>query len=232
MRLFLAQLKWQFILLQRNYLITISVVMTAIYALIFYAIKDLGNADKLLTLLIYNDPAVIGLFFVGLSLILDKNQEVLSALFVTPVNLHTFLICRIIALSLIGGLCGLGMAFFALGFQFHFVHFFIGVTMNCLFFTLVGVWMVSYTTEFLPFVLRTIPILLTMSLPFLNYFEITDLFIFKLLPVQGSLTLMINSYREEPIFSELIFGYVSMSVWIPLLYIVAYKMFLKKIVYV
>ena len=232
MRLFLEQLKWQFILLQRNYLVTISVVMTAIYAVIFFAIRDLGNADKLLTLLIYNDPAVIGLFFIGLSVILDKNQQVLSALFVTPVNLHVFLISRIISLSLIGGLCGLGMAFSALGFQFHFIHFFIGVTMNCLFFTLVGVWLVSYTSEFLLFMLRSIPILLTMSLPFLNYFELTNLFILKLLPVQGSLTLMINSYRATPILYELIFGYVSLIVWLPLLYILAYKTFLKKIVHV
>ncbi len=230
MKLFASQLKWQFVLLERNYLITISVVMTAIYAIIFWGIKDLGNTDKVLTLLIYNDPAVIGLFFIGLSFILDKNQGVLSALFITPLNLHVFLASRIIALSLIGGMCGLGMAIFALGFNFHIIHFFIGVTMNCLFFTMIGIWMVSYTTEFLPFILRTIPILLGMSLPFLNYFEVTDFWPLKLLPVYGSLTIMINSYQVIPNMTELIFGYVSMGIWIPVLYFIAYKTFVKKMV--
>jgi len=230
MSVFLQQLKWQFILLQRNYLITISMLLTVVYALIFYIIKDMGNMEKLLTLLIYNDPAIIGLFFIGLSIIIDKNQQVLSALFVTPVNLHTFLLARMVALSLIGGLCGLAMALLALGTNFHMFHFFIGVFCNCLIFTLMGIFLVSYTTEFLLFLLRSIPLLLFMSLPLINYYELADIKLFYLLPVQGCLTLIANSYKETIDLSEMLLGYLSVFIWIPVLYVFVFRIFKSKMV--
>lgn len=230
MRTFFLQLKWQFVILQRNNLITISVVVTAMYALIFFVIKDLGNIDKLLTLLIYNDPAVIGLFFVGLSIIIDKNQQVLSALFVTPVNLHVFLITRVLALSIIGWLCGLGMGFAALGWSFHIFHFSMGVFGTCLMFSLIGVFLVSFTDEFLMFMLKSIPILIVMSFPLFNYFELTDLRIFYLFPAQGCLNLMTNSYADTPVIYELIYGYGSLVVWVLIFYFLAYRIFKSKVV--
>ena len=106
--------------------------------LIFFVIRDLGNMDKVLTLLIYNDPAVIGLFFVGLSVIMEKNQRVLDALFVTPVNHHIYLISRILTLSIIGWACALGMALSILGTSFQIGHFSAGVFGTCLIFSIMG----------------------------------------------------------------------------------------------
>ena len=42
MKELIQQIKWQFILLQRNNIITISVVVTAIYALLFFVIMALA----------------------------------------------------------------------------------------------------------------------------------------------------------------------------------------------
>ena len=98
MKTLLTQILWQFRILHKNNLIVISILVTAIYALVFYFLKDLPNMEKVLTLFIYNDPAIIGLFFIGLSVIIEKNQQVLSALFVTPMNLHAYLLSRILSL--------------------------------------------------------------------------------------------------------------------------------------
>ena len=111
--------------------------------------------DKVLTLLILNDPAVIGLFFIGLIVIIEKNQEVLSALFVAPISLHVYLISRILALSIVCWLCALGMGFAALGTSFNIVHFSAGVFGVSLLSCLAGLYMVSYTTEFMPFTLKS-----------------------------------------------------------------------------
>jgi len=230
MSAFLQQLKWQFIILHRNNLIIMSIVITFMYALIFYIIRDLGHVDKVLTLMIYNDPAVIGLFFIGLSFIIDKNQEILPALFVTPVNLHMFLITRVLALSIIGWLCSLGMGVSAIGLSFNLLHFSVGVFSICVLFSLIGIYLVSYTSEFLLFMLRSIPILLVLSLPMLNYFEVTNVGLFYSFPVQGCLNLVINSYRDIPVTSELIYGYVSILLWIPVLYFFVFRTFKSKLV--
>ena len=225
----LHQIKWQFLVVYRNNLIAISIGVTALYGIIFYLIKDLPNVEKFLTLLIYNDPAIIGLFFVGLSIIIEKNQQVLSALFATPMNLHVFLIAKIIVLSTIGTLCAIGMVLPVFKFNFHLLPYTVGVFGTCAIFSIIGILLVSYTTDFLQFMLRSVPILLVMSAPLFNYFEITDIKFFSLIPIQGSLDLIINSYRLQPILSEMIFGYIGTAFWVLTLYVITYKVFKTRI---
>ena len=224
------QIKWQFLIFQKNNLITMIVGITAFYVLIIYFVKDFANVEKFITLLIYNDPAVVGFIFIGISIILEKDQQVLPALFVTPLNQHIYLISRIITLSLIGFFGALAMVLTAKGASFNFLHFSIGAFSTCILFCLLGIFIVSYTTEILHFLLRAIPLLIFMSLPLLNYFELTDWSFLKLFPVQGGLNLMVNSYRESPNVLELVFGYISIAVWTPLLYWVVYRIFMTRVV--
>ncbi len=204
--------------------------ITAFYVLIIYLIKDFQNVEKFITLLIYNDPALVGFTFIGISIILEKDQDVLPALFVTPLNQHIYLISRIITLSAIGFFGALAMVLTAKGTTFNFLHFSVGAFSTCALFSLMGIFIVSYTTEILHFLLRAVPLLIFMSLPLLNYFELTDLSFLKLFPVQGGLNLMVNSYRESPNFGEIIFGYISVFIWTPLLYWFVYRIFVTRLV--
>jgi fluoroquinolone transport system permease protein len=224
------QIKWQFLIFQKNNLLTMIIGITTFYVLIIYLIKDFAGVEKFITLLIYNDPALVGFIFIGISIILEKDQDVLPALFVTPLNQHIYLISRIITLSAIGFSGALAMVLTAKGFSFNLLHFSVGSFSTCILFSLMGIFVVSYTTEILHFLLRAIPLLIFMSLPLLNYFELTDLSILKPFPVQGGLNLMVNSYTESPKFWELVFGYVSIAVWTPLLYWFVYRIFMTRVV--
>lgn len=224
------QIKWQFLIFQRNNLISMIIGISAFYVLIIYLIKDFAGIEKFITLLIYNDPAIVGFIFIGISIILEKDEDVLPALFVTPLNQHIYLISRIITLSAIGFSSALAMVLTAKGISVNFLHFSVGTFSTCVLFCLIGIFVVSYTTEVLHFLLRAIPLLIFMSLPLLNYFELTDLSFFKLFPVQGGLNLMVNSYRESPDFGEIIFGYVSIIAWTPVLYWFVYRIFMARVV--
>lgn len=226
----LKQIKWQFLIFQRNNLISMIVAISVFYVLIIYLIKDFAGVEKFITLLIYNDPAVVGFIFIGISMILEKDQEVLTALFVTPLNHHSYLISRITTLSAIGFSGALAMILTAKGTSFNFLHFSIGAFSTCILFCLLGIFVVSYTTEVLHFLLRAIPLLIFMSLPLLNYFELTDLGFLKLFPVQGGLNLMVNSYAKSPDFGEIVFGYLSIVVWTPFLYWLVYRIFMARII--
>ncbi|HSK72400.1 MAG TPA: hypothetical protein VK892_11925, partial [Pyrinomonadaceae bacterium] len=125
------QIKWQFLIFQRNNLITMIVGITAFYVLIIYFLKDFAGVEKFITLLIYNDPAIVGFIFIGISIILEKDQEVLPALFVTPLNHHVYLISRIITLSSIGFFGAFVMVLTAKGISFNFLHFSIGAFLTC-----------------------------------------------------------------------------------------------------
>lgn len=230
MKSFLTQIRWQFVILYKNNLIAISIAVTAIYALIFYLIKDIPNVEPFLTLLIYNDPAIIGLFFIGLSVIMEHNDNVLPALFVTPVSYHHYLSSKIIALSIVGWACASGMTLAILGFQIQWLQFSTGVLFTCIVFSLVGLYVVSFTTDFLSFMLRSIPLMLLFSLPLFNYFGVTNVNVFKLSPIQGPLDLTISSFNTNSEIVSVLWAYLSSLIWIPLLYMVVYKVFVKRII--
>jgi len=230
MKSFLTQIRWQFVILYKNNLIAISIAVTVIYALIFYLIKDIPNVETFLTLLIYNDPAIIGLFFIGLSVIMEHNDNVLPALFVTPVSYHHYLISKIIALSVIGWACASGMTLAILGFDVQWLHFSAGVLFTCIIFSLLGLFVVSFTTEFLSFMLRSIPLMLLFSLPLFNYFGLTDMALFSIAPIQGPLDLTVFSFSSTTEINSVFVAYLSSIIWIPLLYFMVYKVFVKRII--
>ena len=231
MKEFLIHTKWQFKLLAKNNIITISFIVTFFYALIFFFFKDIEAVDKVLTLLIMNDPAIIGLAFIGVIIILERKQGVLDALFVTPINPHTYIISRVLALSTIGWLCALGMAYAALGPLFHFTHFSIGVFSVCILCCLAGVYIVSYNDEFMKFLLWTIPTLLIfVNIPLVKYFGLVDWKWLDFTPVMGSLFLIDNSITIHPNFAEIKWGYLSAFLWIPVVYYFVFKTFQKKVI--
>lgn len=231
MKEFSQQLKWQFILLTRNNIMLISVVVTLIYGGLFYLIKDLGNTDKLLTLFVINDPVIIGLFFLGVSVLIEKRQQVIPAIFVSPANLHVYLLSRILALSLIGWACSLGMGLAALGFNFDLLHFSLGVFGICTLFCMIGAIVVSYSEEVLIFLLKCIPIMLLIGVPpLLNYFGISDQVLFNFSPLHSALQLISNSYSSDPIQSEILTGYGTLVLWNVFAYWLAYRSFKSQVI--
>jgi len=230
MRALLNQIKWQFIILHKNKLIAISIAVTATYGMIFYLIKDLPNVEPFLTLLIYNDPVIIGLFFIGLSVIMENNNNLLPALFTTPVNTHVYLLSRVISLSFVGLACAAGMTLTILGTEINWLEFSIGVFGTCLIFSFAGIFVVSYTMEFLSFMLRSIPLMLLLSLPLLNYFGLTNYIIFEFTPIQGPLNLTISSFGSQLPANPNSISYLSIVLWIPALYLFVYNVFYNRVV--
>ena len=111
MKSFFDQLKWQLILLQKNNIISISLILTVIYGTIFYFLKDVTNIDKALMFMVLNDPTIIGYFFIALAIYTEQKLQILPAIFATPISVHQFLIPKVLALSLLGLFCSLLLAF-------------------------------------------------------------------------------------------------------------------------
>ena len=232
MKSFIISLKWQFILLQKNNIISISLFVTFFYGLVLYFLKDLENMDKVVAFIVISDPATIGFFFMGLMISTEKKSEVLSALFVTPINTNNYLISKIIALSVIGSVCALGIAIPVLGFSFNILLYSIGTFSVSVLSGLLGVVMITYTFEFLKFVLYSVPIfILYANLSLFDYIGLIDIGIIKnLLPVQGALYLIVNSYSPIPSIDEIIFGFVSVLIWLVIMYFMAFKLFKSKVI--
>lgn len=228
MKEFLKQLQWQFILLHRNNLINISVGVTLIYAGVFYLFKDTPYTREVLTLLLYSDPTLIGLLFFGLLIIMEKNQQVLSAFMVTPMNKHVYLWSRVLSLTLIGWACGMGMAVAALGLDFNMLQFSVGVFFITLLFSLAGVVLIAHVGEFLNYMLASVPVMVVLSLPLLPYFDLSQAPWLFWSPTQGATNLMVATYDTSVAFNPW-WAYGSSVFWAVVFYGVAYWQFYKKV---
>ncbi len=230
MKSFAAQLKWQFTLLQKNSVITVSIAVTLFYGILLYFLRDVGSLDQVLVGLILNDPSVIGYFFIALAIYTEVKHDILPALFVTPVNVHRFLLAKTIAISVIGVICSLGLVISVKGLDFDMLNFIIGATGICVLSALLGLYMLPFASEFLKFSLFSIPLFLAfVNIPVLQYLGAIDFGFFRyLLPVQGSLDLIDHAISGTSV--NLVYDYLSLLVLIPLFYWLAYRHFSQKVV--
>jgi fluoroquinolone transport system permease protein len=230
MSILIKQLKWQFVLLQKNNIISISFGVTIIYGLILYLLRHIGSLNEFLIALVLNDPSVIGYFFVGLAIYTEIKHEILSAVLVTPVSIHLLIISKVLALSVIGVICSLGLAISVLGFNFDIFAFIVGSFGICTLSALLGIAMLTYASEFLKFTMLSIPIFLVfINIPLLQYLGVIELGVAKyLFPIQGSLDLINFSVSGTDINHWI--SYLSTAFFIPIFYALAYRRFNKKLV--
>ncbi|MCG8699035.1 MAG: hypothetical protein MI922_13350 [Bacteroidales bacterium] len=229
MKSFLINLKWQFILLQKNKIVSISLVVTLIYGLLLYFLRDVGNLDKVLVAMVLNDPSVIGFFFIALAVYTEIRHQVLTAIFVSPANIHQILITKTLSLSIIGVVCALGLAISVKGIHFDMVSYMFGALGICLLSTLLGLIVLTFASEFLKFVMLSIPIFLFfINIPLFQYLGAIDLgFAAYFFPIQGSVDLIDTSFSEKEI--NIWYSYLSWIVMVPIFYLIAFNLFSKKI---
>lgn len=221
MRAFLSQLKWQFVILAKNNIITMSLVVTLLYVALLFSLGNTPYSDQILMSIILNDPTVIGYFFIGLSLFTERKQEVLQALAVSPIKLSTVVAAKTVAITSIGVICSLGLALPIKGFDLDLFHFTVGSMALCSLSALLGLYVQTYTSEFLKFTMVSVPIFLVFAnFPLLDYLGAMDLGAFKyLLPVKGSMDLIDHSLSGKQI--NFWYAYGSIIVLVPSCYAIA-----------
>lgn len=226
---FLQQFKWQFILLQKNNIVSISLIVTLIYGAILFIFKDVEMIDKVLVTLVLIDPTIIGYFFIALAFYTEKRSQILPAVFVTPVKFHHLLITKIVSLSLLGTVCSLALVFSVKGFDFHFFSYTLGSLGICVISTLLGLIVLPFATDFLKFALLSFPVfIIAVNISQLQYLGVFDLGKIKyLFPVQGCIDLIDHGVSGKNI--NFIYAISSIGILIPLGYYGAFQLFMGKI---
>lgn len=117
-----------------------------------------------LPFLLFSDPSVLGLFFIGGILLLEKEQGILSLLSITPLSVDHYLLSKLISLGTLSVFVSIGI--FALSYgQGNYFLLIIGVFSASILFTLLGIWIVSFSSSLNSFFLNMIPITLVGMVP-------------------------------------------------------------------
>lgn len=227
---FIRQLKWEIKLLQKNSIINVSLIITVIYGLILYFLRDLEYINQFVVAIILNDPTVVGYFFIALAIYTERKSGVISALFVSPLKLHRYLLAKVMAISILGTVCSLALIISVFGLEFNWLSFTAGSFIICLLSAFSGIFTLTYTDDFLNFALRSVPVFMVfVIIPLLHFLKVFDLgwFIY-LFPVQASLDMIDFGVSGKPYH----IGYVLLSscLYLPIFYYLAYRRFNSAVV--
>jgi len=227
-------IKWEFILLSRYYIIHISILSVILYFLSTQAIPDMDNS-KFHTMLLFFDPATIGLLFVGALVLFEKSENILQALVVTPMKVDDYLLSKIITLtilSIISASIFMGLLAIFGDVEFNMLYLSSGVILASIMLILLGFILVSRVNSINEYLLWMAVSFLGLTFPpMLDISGLYENVIFYLWPTHASLTLFKGVFFASGLeLWEIAYGIGYQVFWVGLLYFLAKKAFHKHIV--
>lgn len=146
-------------------------VLTVLYAIVLFAVPESWR-EKTAAILIFSDPASMGLFFMGAIVLLEKSQHTPCALAVSPVRPMEYIMAKVGSLSAISLIVAALLAFAAGAENIPIV--LLGTVISSVIFTLAGIMIATNIVSLNQFILWTVPIEVVCFVPaILHLFRVT-----------------------------------------------------------
>jgi fluoroquinolone transport system permease protein len=228
MKALFRSVAWDLKLQARNNILTVAIIIAAIYTGCFLGFNLKGH-DDILVALIFSDPTFMGFIFTGVLVLFEKSENTLQALVVTPLRIGQYLWSKAISLTMVSLVVCFAMIIAGHGFRFNWITFFSACFLSSVFFIFLGFIGVASVKTFNQYIIVLPVFMAPLSLPFLNYFGVTHTLWFYLLPTQASLILFQASFEKVP-WGELAYAYGYLVVAIGFVYWFSKKKFVKHLI--
>jgi fluoroquinolone transport system permease protein len=227
-------IKWEFTLLSRYKIIHISILSVILYFLTTQAVPDLDR-PIFHSMLLFFDPAIIGIMFIGALVLFEKSENVLQALVITPMKIDDYILSKISSLTI---LSIISAAIFIIllnifsGVDFDILFLTSGIILTSIMLILLGFILVSRVNSINEYLLAMVVAFLGLLFPpMLHLSGIYENVVFYLWPTHASLLLFTGVFNSTSLeLWETVYGIVYQIIWIFLLYYLAKKAFYKHIV--
>lgn len=200
-------LKGDLFFLARYGLFIVYAVFIAVYLIILHYLPG-ETGTFVMKLLVFSDPAAMGLFFMGAVVLLEKSQRVNCSLAVSPVTISEYITSKAIAFLIAGLVVGIIIAFGSgrsLG-----IAALLGVAGGSLLFSMGGLFVASKTRSLNQFIICSLPIEIFVSAPgFLFAFGKISSPLWLVHPGIAAMNLL---FKENDII-QLLISLTSLVVW-------------------
>jgi fluoroquinolone transport system permease protein len=214
----------------RQGLYTVYAVIAVVYIVILRALGP-DTRTILLPLLVFLDPSMLGFFFVGGIVLLERNDRILFALFTTPMTVRGYFLAKIGSLTLLATLASLAISVAAVGAGFRPLLLAAAVVPTAALFTLLGLGAVSRFRTVSEYLIVSSLYMLPAALPFLDYFGIARSPLFYLIPSHGALRLTAAAFAPAlPDVGPFIASGASLLLWLAAAWIWAAGWFRRYVV--
>ncbi len=129
--------------------------LTLLYAAVLISMP-IAWRENAAAILIFSDPAAMGLFFMGAIVLLEKSQKVTSFFAITPLKAFEYVSSKVLSLCVISVIVAGILAFVSGSGEMASV--FAGTFLSSVMFTLFGVIVATKITSLNQFILATVPV--------------------------------------------------------------------------
>jgi fluoroquinolone transport system permease protein len=189
-----ADIRFQF--KQGFYLV--YVLITAMYLIILSFLPE--NILSIgLPLVVFSDPSVLGLFFIGGIIMLEKMQGILSVLVVSPLRTIEYILSKVISLAFVSVLAAFAITGFSNYGSVNWFLLFFSTVLTSAVFTLCGIMITAGCNTVNQYMIKTVPYMLLLVLPCFSLIGFLYSDIFTIIPSVAALRLMLGAYTGIPL---------------------------------
>lgn len=145
----------------------IYLFFTVLYAVLIHVLPQ-GWRSNAASVVIFSDPALLGLIFIGAIVLYEKSERVTDSLASSPVRIGEYVLSKGVSLGIISTLCG-AIITLVTGMAVHWSPFLGGLFFGSCMFTFTGLGISTRISNFNQFIVYLIPISLFMAGPGLLY---------------------------------------------------------------
>lgn len=148
----------------------------------------------MLSIIIFSDPALLGFYFIGGLVLLEKGENTLEYLIVTPLRSKEYLFSKIISLTILSLIASIVISLLTYGIKFNILLLLIGVSLTSILFILIGFIVVAKYPTINKYFLSSIVYITILCIPIIDYLELYKNKILYIFPTQASLLLIKGSF--------------------------------------
>jgi len=169
-------------------------VMITIMYLIILSFLPQNILSIALPLVVFSDPSVLGLFFIGGIVMLEKVQGVLSVLVVSPLRTMEYVLSKVISLAFVSVLVAFAITGFSHSENVNWLLLLLSTLLTSGIFTMCGIMINAGCQTVNQYMLKTIPYMLLFVLPCFSLIGFPYSWLFTLVPSVAALRLMLGAY--------------------------------------
>lgn len=182
------------------------------------------------SLVVFSDTSVLGFFFVGAILLLEREEGTIRAVSVTPLRPMEFYVAKGVSLTVLALLVSAVMTFAHLPTGSSTLYYYLGVLGSSLLYTFVGVGVASQSRSLNGYFLRGGGYTVVFMLPLLEFFGVVESPLFWLLPTLPTLTLLQTAYRE-PSLPQLVTSTLILLAWVLVAFVLGLYAFRRYVIF-
>ncbi|MDF2613419.1 MAG: hypothetical protein K0S71_1205 [Clostridia bacterium] len=198
----------------KNGLYAIYIVVNLIYLFLLGYVPN-NFKDFVLSIIIFSDPTMLGMIFIGAFILLEKISGVTGGIAVSPLGAGNYVKGKVLAMLFISLATSLILVIGIKGINFNLWGLIFTIVISSMLFTMIGILIAIYTKTVNQYLMTVMGISIVTMLPLLSYFKFISLPLAEFNPSYQAFLLIEKTIAGEKI------GYLSIGIilgWLAVIY--------------